>query len=256
MFKTHALAGLFGLSVLLAACGGGSSRSADDLALDCDASEIQVDKYITTVEAGNGEWAQCTGMAQAGSDSVMARWTWDDPGIDNQWDASVRIFAGSDGAETTMPALPERVNALSRAAVGYDISATRTGRDQLSIGWWNVYSTGGWGPDSVAQTVSVVLDDHAGPPDGTWTHVERVTLSGQTFDVYHQTDRIATHLEFRAVTPALGERGIDILAFSSYMKTKGWMTGEEGLAFVQLRHRAWEGAGEVVVREWQVDVRR
>jgi hypothetical protein len=249
------LAGLTSLCALLTACGGGSQRSAEDLALDCNASEINVGMYIATTESGNGDWAQCLAMSQAGTESVMARWTWDDPGIDNQWDASVRLFAGSDGSGTTMPILPEPVNALTRATVDYDISSTRTGRDQLSIGWWNVYSTDGWDSRSVAQTVSVVLvDDHADLPDDTWTFVERATLSGLAFDVYQLVDRISTKVEFRAVTPALGEHRLDLLAFSAYMKAQGWMTGEEGLAFVQLQHRAWEGAGEVVVQQWRVDV--
>jgi hypothetical protein len=86
------------------------------------------------------------------------------------------------------------------------------------------------------------------------TFVERATLSGLAFDVYQLVDRIATKVEFRAVAPALGEHRLDLLAFSAYMKAQGWMTGEEGLAFVQLQHRAWEGAGEVVVQQWRVDV--
>lgn len=259
--KLATLMVLAGLGALLGACGGGGggSKSADELAVNCQASgDIDAGIFITKIGTeGLGDWEQCVGVAQTGPESMIARWTWAGVAYEDRPRSFVGLFAGSDGIDSTIPVLPARVNGLSRATVDYDIASTHTGRDQLAIRWWNVNAVGGgWSYQQVAQSVEVVLDDHDGPPVGDlWTFAERVTLSGLVFDVYSAPTRYGTAYVFHAAAPALGEHRVDILEFGSYMKAKGWMTGEEQLAFVDLIHGAWDGEGEVVVRQWRVDVR-
>jgi hypothetical protein len=197
-------------------------------------------------------------LATDAATAVKMRWTWQGGTSpdDLQPRGSLWMFAGSDGLDSSMPQLPARVNGASRALLQYDLTSASTGRSKLAVYWSVVDMVGvNWGWQSTQHSVNVVLDDTSGTPI-TGDLVERTTIDGVAYDVYYAGPQRngSTYNEFRPVTPLLGKGRLDILAFSSYMKGKGWMTGEEKLAFVQLSNQAWDGEGETVANTWYLQV--
>lgn len=245
---------------VLAACGGSDSPSAGNLALDCRAqATATVGAYTVTSGDGssNDDWAQCVALASEEPAGVKMRWTWQGGSSPDGWPrGSLSLFAGSDGLESSMPELPARVNGASRALVTYDLASSSSGHSTLSLDWAVIEMLGNnWGWQSPQHAVNVILDDSSGLPS-YGEFVERATIDGVAFDVYHDgpNDHGSTWTGFRPVTSLLGKGHVDILALSQYMKTRAWITGEEKLAYLILENQAWDGEGETVANSWRLQV--
>jgi hypothetical protein len=266
MLRERFLAGGAWLSLMsllaLAACGGSDSPSADELTLDCRAqATATVGAY--TVNSGdnssNDDWTQCVALAGDADSAVKMRWTWQGGTSpdDLQPRSQLSLFAGSDGLDSSMPELPAKLNGTSRALLQYDLNTTSSGRHILGVYWAAVETSGTqWSYQSTQHWANVIFDVNTDGVVDFGDFVERATIDGVTYDVYFSGPARygSTSTTFRPVTSILGKGRLDILAFSNYMKSKTWLTGEEKLAFVQLYNQAWEGQGEAAADTWLLQV--
>jgi hypothetical protein len=204
-------------------------------------------------------WSQCIGLGNNPGGTLVARWTWDwlDSGTNVKAYPEV-IFGQKPGSSTSSPDMPEKINNVDELMITYDITSSHTGSGNTAFDIWltNTQNPLKWGAPPITHEIMIWLDRYGGlAPGGSW--VERVDIDGMTYSVYKGENYGDgwTYIAFVAKTFQPGAGTLNLRSFLSYLRDKGFVTGDEYIASIELGNEVVSGTGETMLNQYSVSIR-
>lgn len=205
-------------------------------------------------------WSQCIGLETGTDGTLSARWTWDWLNSGGNVKAYPEIvFGQKPGSQTSSPDLPEKIDLLQDVTITYDIASTHTGSGNIAFDIWltNTQNPDTWGAPPITHEIMIWLDAYGSmAPGGNWT--EKVEIDGSIYQVYFGADFGGgwDYIAFSKVDPRLGKGSINLVSFLKYMKSKGYVTGEEYVASIEFGNEVTSGSGETLLRGYAISVKK
>lgn len=159
---------------------------------------------------------------------------------------------------TAQDVLPARIASLSKLTSDYATTSTVTGKGQLAYDLWVVptdQAVSGFNAAPKVAEIMVCLDPFGGyglDRNPAW-YQEDATIAGKIWKVYRAENFAGgwRFLVFQA--PESRPAGtIDFIPFLTYLRGKGWLTGQEYITSVELGVEPTEGAGTTVISRFSV----
>ncbi|WP_309895944.1 GH12 family glycosyl hydrolase domain-containing protein [Archangium sp.] len=213
------------------------------------------------------DYSQCVGMGGVAADgSVSARWTWRWPAEPGEVKGYPAIVFGQKPGYPVTPNtnLPRQVNAITQLTSSWSTRSTYTGKGQLAFDLWltrdaNRYPSFPQTP--ITHEIMVALEPYGGyAQDNPAWFVEELTLGGIRYRVYKADDfppggsQRWRFLVFRMMTP-MTQGTLEFKPLFDYLKSKGFIRGDEYLTSLELGTEPVEGTGEVTVDSFKATVR-
>jgi len=204
-------------------------------------------------------WSQCVGLGSGPDGTLVGRWTWDWLNSGNNVKAYPEIvFGQKPGSSTTSPDLPIKINSVNYLVITYDITSTHTGSGNLAFDIWltNTQNPAKWGVPPITHEIMIWLDHYGGlAPGGNW--IETVNIDGANYSVY-KAENWGDGWRYIAFVRPEGQPlagTLNLGGLLSYMKDKGFATGDEYVASIEIGNEVASGAGETILNKFSVSVR-
>lgn len=205
-------------------------------------------------------WSQCIGLGEAETPGMAAaQWTWDWLDFIGGVKAYPEIIFGQKpGMQSTTPDLPRRVNQISSLAIRYDITSTSSGTGNLAFDIWLTDSDNPdtFGAPPITHEIMIWLEGFDGMQPGG-SYIGKVTIGGIEYHLLvgeHFGDGW-TYLAFKLVEPRQGVGELELVDFLDYLKTEGRLSGDEYVASIEFGNEVVNGAGQALLRSFEVVVR-
>lgn len=213
-----------------------------------------------------GGFSQCVAMTGAGADgSVSALWTWTWPSGPNEVKGYPAIVFGQKPGYSATPQsnLPIRLDVATHVTTSWATRGAYTGQGQLTFDLW--LTRDGVPHDRFVDTpitheIMVTLESYGGyglDRNPAW-FVEERTINGVDYKIY-KADGFGTppqtwrFLVFQVQGP-MTQGSLEFKPLFDYLKTQGFIQGNEYLASIELGSEAVEGSGAIFVDAFKATV--
>jgi len=214
------------------------------------------------------DYSQCVAMGGVAADgSVSARWTWRWPAEPGEVKGYPAIVFGQKPGYPVTPNtnLPRQVNAISQLTSSWSTRSTYTGKGQLTFDLWltrdaNRYPSFPQTP--ITHEIMVAVEPYGGyglDRNPAW-FVEDITINGVRYKTY-KADNFPPgasqqwrFLVFQMLTP-MTQGTLDFKPLFDYLKSRGFITGNEYLSSLEFGTEPVEGTGDVTVDSFKATVR-
>jgi uncharacterized protein YcfL len=214
------------------------------------------------------DYSQCVAMGGVAADgSVSARWTWRWPAEPGEVKGYPAIVFGQKPGSPLTPNtnLPRQVNAISQLTSSWSTRSTYTGRGQLTFDLWltrdaNRYPSFPQTPITHEIMVAVEPYGNYGLDRNPAWFVEEITINGVRYKTYKADDfppggsQRWRFLVFQMLTP-MTQGTLDFKPLFDYLKSRGFIVGDEYLSSIEFGTEPVEGTGEVTVDSFKATVR-
>jgi hypothetical protein len=218
------------------------------------------------------DYSQCVAMGGVAVDgSVSARWTWRWPAHPPGYEGSevkgypAILFGQRPGYPVTPGSnLPMQVNAISQITSSWSTRSTYTGTGQLAFDLWltrDATRYPSFPQTPITHEIMVSLESYGDyvMNNPAW-FVEERTISGIRYRIFKVDDfppggsQRWRFLVFRMLTP-MTQGTLDFKPLFDYLKSKGFIRGDEYLSSIEFGTEPVEGTGDVTVDSFKATVR-
>ena len=249
------------------------TRTSSPMNMNCqDHAWLTAGSYaVENNQWGRGpitDYSQCVAMGGVAADgSVSARWTWRWPAEPGEVKGYPAIVFGQKPGYPVTPNtnLPRQVNAISQLTSSWSTRSTYTGKGQLTFDLWltrdaNRYPSFPQTP--ITHEIMVAVEPYGGyglDRNPAW-FVEEITINGIRYKTY-KADNFPPgasqqwrFLVFQMLTP-MTQGTLDFKPLFDYLKSRGFITGNEYLTSLEFGTEPVEGTGDVTVDSFKATVR-
>ncbi len=235
-----------------------------DLTVKCEeTAPSQSGQYMAENNSwGKGDlqgWSQCIAVLHDGGKPAQARWIWDwlESG-DNVKAYPEIVFGHKPGyPKSTTDLLPRRISSIGQAQLSYDLDTVRYGAGNLSVDMWLTSSDkpAQFAAPPITHEIMIWLE-HFGPMYAGGKLQEHAVIDGVPYRVY-LGDNFGQGWRYVAFLPSIPLRKqarMNLVAYFDYLKSKGWVSGDEYLSAVNIGNEIISGKGETRVRALSIDI--
>jgi uncharacterized protein YcfL len=247
------------------------TRTSFDMNCQADAWLAAGSYAVQNNQWGRGpitDYSQCVAMGGVAADgSVSARWTWRWPAEPGEVKGYPAIVFGQKPGYPVTPNtnLPRQVNAISQLTSSWSTRSTYTGMGQLTFDLWltrdaNRYPSFPQTPITHEIMVAVEPYGNYGLNRNPAWLVEEITINGVRYKTYKADDfppggsQRWRFLVFQMLTP-MTQGTLEFKPLFDYLKSRGFITGNEYLSSIEFGTEPVEGTGEVTVDSFKATVR-
>ena len=208
---------------------------------------------------GDAQTVDCTWLTAPQGKPAQARWIWDwlESG-DNVKAYPEIVFGHKPGyPKSTTDLLPRRISSIGQAQLSYDLDTVRYGAGNLSVDMWLTSSDkpAQFAAPPITHEIMIWLE-HFGPMYAGGKLQEHAVIDGVPYRVY-LGDNFGQGWRYVAFLPSIPLRKqarMNLVAYFDYLKSKGWVSGDEYLSAVNIGNEIISGKGETRVRALSIDI--
>lgn len=207
-------------------------------------------------------WSQCIGMGFSGTNTVVARWTWDfganiATGV-RSYPEIVYGFKPSYGNTDISPSLPEVINNITSMDINWDIEINRgNGSGWVFLSSWlsKTNKPRGLKTGDVNLELGIIIDCW-----GDWCNpTGEIVNIGKNLYIYNiQPGPVTgnpTLVTFYSIKSLSGQNNIDLKHFLNFLKERN-VTSDNYLNGVEFGTEIINGKGEVRVNSYSVTLKQ
>jgi hypothetical protein len=211
-----------------------------------------------------GSYSQCVGNGGVAADgSVSARWTWTWPNGPNEVKGYPSIIYGQKPGFYSTPGsnLPRRVNDLSSVTSSWSTRGWHSGTGQLTFDLWLQRDGAHYSSflaTPITHEIMVAVEPYGGyglNRNPAW-FVEEIVINGIRYRTYKAEGfgpQGWRFLVFQMLTPMVSGT-LDFRPLFDYLKSRGFIRGDEYLASVEFGSEIEQGSGDVTVDSFKTTV--
>jgi hypothetical protein len=204
-------------------------------------------------------WTQCIGIEVDSEEVLSGQWTWDWLEFGGGVKAYPEvIFGQKPGTRSTTIDLPKRIADIEAIIVTYDVASTNTGTGNVAFDIWltDTQNPDTFGAPPITHEIMIWLDTTEGmQPGGDYIGQAIIDDTPYHFLVGDNWGDGWRYIAFKRVEMQLGSGSLDLASFFAYLKSEGLVSGEEYVASVEFGNEVVNGAGETILRRYEVVVR-